>query len=396
VSPPLRAGVNAIFLEPGMGGLETALLELVPALLEADDSLRLSLVCNARSRPLLQAQSWADDVELITPRPTVRGLRALYELGPLGAVASRRFDVLHSPALTAPLATRAASVVVLADTTWMTMPDLSRGQAATVRLWRTVVPCVARRADRVIAVSKASAEDIVRHLHVPRDRIDVVPNGHGASPRADPTPESQLRRRLGLGTGPIVLNVAVKKRHKNQLRLIQALPAVRETVAGAQLVLAGAPTSYEAALRAEAQRLGLAGAVAFAGYVSDADLEGLYGAAAAFAFPSLNEGFGLPVLEAMARGVPVVTSNRSSLPEVAGDAALLVDPTSVADMAQAIVRVLTEPRLQERLVAAGRRRPAAFSWERAAEGTLASWERALAQRPRARVPAAVSRGRGAR
>jgi glycosyltransferase involved in cell wall biosynthesis len=380
VSPSLRAGVNAVFLEPGMGGLETALLELVPALLKIDDSLQLSLVCNRRSRPLLEAQAWADDVELITPRATVRGVRALYELGPLGPVASRRFDVLHSPALTAPLATRAANVVVLADTTWLTVPDLGRGQAATVRLWRVVVPRVARRADRVIAISNASAGDVERHLHVPRDRIDVVPIGHGASLRAEPTPESQLRRRFGLGGGPIVFNVAAKKLHKNQLRLIQALPAVRDAVAGAQLVLAGASTPHEAVLRAEASRLGLADAVALPGYVSDADLEGLYAAASAFAFPSLNEGFGLPLLEAMAREVPVVTSAVSSLPEVAGDAALLVDPTSVDEIAQAITRVLTDEGLRTRLVSAGRERPQAFTWERCARGTLASWQRALADR----------------
>jgi glycosyltransferase involved in cell wall biosynthesis len=382
VRPPLRAGINAVFLEPGMGGLETALLELVPALLNAHDSLRLSVVCNARSRPLLDAQPWVSDVELITPRATVRGARALYELGPLGAVAGRRFDVLHSPALTAPLATRAASVVVLADTTWITVPDFGRGQAPTMRLWRTVVPRVARRADRVIAVSRASADDVERHLRVPRERIDVVPNGHGASPRAESTPAPELRQRFGLGDGPIVFNLAAKKRHKNQLRLIQALPAVGEVVADAQLVLAGAPTPYEEVLRAEAARLGLADAVALPGYLSDADLEGLYAAAAAFAFPSLNEGFGLPLLEAMARDVPVVTSNVSALPEVAGDAALLVDPESVEEIAQAVTRVLTDEDLRRRLVSAGRKRPQAFTWERCAQGTLDSWERAVADRRR--------------
>ena len=100
---PLRAGVNAIFLEPGMGGLETYVLELIPALLAADPSLRLSVLCNARGRGLLERQPWASSVELRTPRPSRRGLRALYELGPLGISAGRSFDVLHSPALTAPL-----------------------------------------------------------------------------------------------------------------------------------------------------------------------------------------------------------------------------------------------------------------------------------------------------
>jgi len=380
VSRPLRAGINAIFLEPGMGGLETYVIELVPALVAAEPSLRLTLMCNARGRELLERQPWATSVEFRTPLASRRGLRALYEVGPLGAYAGRHFDVLHSPALTAPLATRAGNVVVLADTTWISAPDMGRGQAATVRLWQSVVPPIARRADRVIAISEASAQDIERHLRVPRERIDVIPLGYGSPRRVEPTPESTLRERLGLGGGPLLLNVGAKKVHKNQISAVRSLPRVREAVADAVLVLAGAPTPYEAELRAEASRLGVEGAVAFPGYVDEPDLEGLYAAAAALVFPSLNEGFGLPVLEAMARGVPVVTSSLSSLPEVAGDAALLVDPTSVDAIADATTRVLTDAALREHLVEAGLRRPAAFSWERTAAGTLESWRRALGPR----------------
>jgi alpha-1,3-rhamnosyl/mannosyltransferase len=365
-----------------MGGLETYVLELVPAVLRATPETRLTVLCNARGRELLAAQDWAGEVELSTPLLTARGIRALFELGPLGVLAGRRFDVLHSPALTAPLATRAANVVVMADTTWITVPDLGKGQAATVRLWQAVVPRVARRADRVIAISAAGADDVERHLRVPRERIDVIPLGYGTPRRVEPTPAARLRERLGLGDGPIVLNVAMKKVHKNQLRLVRALPAVRAAVPGAQLVLPGARTPYEDELRAEAERLGLAAAVAFPGYVDDSDLEGLYAEAAAFAFPSLNEGFGMPVLEAMSRGVPVVAGAAGALPEVVGDAALLVDPESVDQIAAATVRVLTDTPLREQLIAAGRRRPQAFSWDKTAAGTLASWRAALDGRSR--------------
>jgi glycosyltransferase involved in cell wall biosynthesis len=378
VSRTLRAGINAIFLEPGMGGLETYVLELMPALLRAERPLELTVLCNARGRELLAAQPWSGSVRLVTPAATRRGLRALYELGPLGATASRHFDVVHSPALTAPILTRAANVVVLADTTWISMPDRGRGQKATVRLWQTVVPRVARRADRVIAISDASAKDVETHLGVNRERIDVVPLGYGTPARTEPTPAEEVREKLGIGTGPIVLNVAVKKRHKNQLRLVQAFSGVRQAAPDAQLVLAGAQTPYEEVLRAEAARLGIEAAVVFPGYVSDRDLEGLYAAASVFVFPSLNEGFGLPVLEAMSRDVPVVTSAASSLPEVAGDAALLVDPTSVDEIERATVEVLCDEGLRERLSRAGRLRPPVFSWDRTAEGTLASWERAMA------------------
>jgi glycosyltransferase involved in cell wall biosynthesis len=380
VSRSLRAGINAIFLEPGMGGLETYVLELTPALLRAESRLELTLLCNSRGRELLAAQPWSGSVRLVTPHASRRGLRAIYELGPLGAIAGRHFDVLHSPALTAPLFTRAANVVVLADTTWISVPDLGRGQKGTVRLWQTVVPQVARRADRVIAISDASASDVQTHLGVRRDRIDVVPPGCGTTASAQPTPEDEVRERLGVGLGPIVLNVATKKLHKNQLRLIQAFRGVRKAFPDAHLVLAGAQTPYEEVLRTEAARLGLERAVAFPGYVSDEDLEGLYAAASVFVFPSLNEGFGLPVLEAMARGVPVVTSASASLPEVAGDAALLVDPTSVDEIEQASVAVLRDRTLSEHLSEAGRARPSAFTWDRSAQGTLVSWERAMAAR----------------
>jgi glycosyltransferase involved in cell wall biosynthesis len=377
VTRPLRVGLNAIFLEPGMGGLGTYVLELVPALLRVAPELRLTVLANERGRGLLAAQEWAGEVAIdVPPVMTRRGLRAAGELTVLGALASRRFDVLHSAALTAPLATRAANVVVLADTTWLTMPDMGKGQAATVRLWQAAVPVVARRADRVIAISEAGAGHVREHLRVDPARIDVIPLGYSPRPRAVPTPEPELRARLGLGEGPIVLNVAMKKVHKNQRRLVQALPRIREAVPGARLVLAGAPTPYEAELAAEASALGLQDCVTQPGYVDDADLEGLYAAASAFVFPSLNEGFGLPVLEAMGRGLPVVTSDRSALPEVAGDAALLVDPESVQAIADATIRAIADQPTRERLTAAGRERPAAFTWDRAAAETVASWERA--------------------
>ena len=143
-------------------------------------------------------------------------------------------------------------------------------------------------------------------------------------------------------------------------------------------MLAGAPTPYEDDLRAEASRLGVD--VVFLGYVDDADLEGLYRAATAFALPSLNEGFGLPLLEAMARDLPVACANVSALPEVAGDAALQFDPRSPEAVADALGRLLSDGALRDDLVRRGRARLDAFSWRRTAEGTLESWSRALAAR----------------
>ncbi len=361
-----------------MGGLETYVKELVPALLGLGGGRSLTLVVNELGRAELAKEPWAGEVSFTVPAGSRRGLRLLYELGPLGLRAGRDFDVLHSPALTAPLRTRAANVVVLADVTWLLVPDLGRGQAPTTRLWQAVVPRVARGADRVIAISQDSARGVVEHLRVDPARLDVVPLGLRLPEAPSSTAGAQLRATYGLGDGPLILSVGAKKRHKNQGRLIEALPAVRAAVPGAQLLLAGASTPWEDELQARAHQLGVAEHVHWAGYVPQADLEGLYALAEVFALPSLNEGFGLPVLEAMARGVPVVTSSTSSLPEVAGDAAVLVDPTSVDAIAAGLSSVLRDASLRSRLIAAGRERRLEFTWERTAELTVESWERAYA------------------
>jgi glycosyltransferase involved in cell wall biosynthesis len=240
-------------------------------------------------------------------------------------------------------------------------------------LWRAVVPHVARRADRLIAISTAAADQIVEHLRVHRDRIDVVALGHGTGQRTDPTPEAALRERHAIPPGPVVLAVSAKKVHKNLPRLVAAIAHVPDAV----LVMVGKSTPHELEMREQAARLGIADRVVFPPYVDDADLEGLYAVARALVFPSLNEGFGIPILEAMARGVPVATSNVSSMPEVAGDAALLFDPRDEHAIAAAIRRLLTDDALRADLIERGRVRQAQFTWAAAAAGTLASYARAV-------------------
>jgi glycosyltransferase involved in cell wall biosynthesis len=171
--------------------------------------------------------------------------------------------------------------------------------------------------------------------------------------------------------------VSAKRPHKNLARLLQALAAIAPERRPA-LVIPGYPTPYEATLREEAAGLGVADDVRLLDWVSPAELEGLYALADVFVFPSLHEGFGLPVLEAMRRGVPVACSDRSSLPEVAGDAALLFDPEDPRAIAAAIERLLGDAGEAARLRAAGIARAARFTWEATASATAASYERALA------------------
>ena len=337
-----------------------------------------TVVCNRDGFNLLQEETWGGNVELACP-PVLgwRGFRALSELTALGAYASRRFDALLNVALTAPVATRAANVVLVADLTWLKFADLGDGGSAA-RIWRLVVPPAVRRADRVIALTEDGREEIVELLGLPRERIDVIGLGFDEARSAIPTPENELRDRLGLGDGPVVLNLAAKKAHKNLLRLVEAHALVVRELPGARLVMPGARTPYEDLLRARAAELGIQESVVFPGFVSDADREGLYALAGCLAFPSLNEGFGLPLLEAMARDVPVVTSSVSAMPEVAGEAALLVNPESVPAIASAIVEALTEDALRERLVLLGRERISLFRWDEIAAQTLRSLARAVA------------------
>jgi glycosyltransferase involved in cell wall biosynthesis len=359
-----------------MGGIETYVRRLYPAILEARPDLRVSMFVNVLGRDLLSAEAWSDGVELVThPFLGRRGTRAITETALLGPLADRLgCDVLHSVALTAPFRTRAANVVTIADVTWLR----HRGSVPfqTRLLWRGLVVPVARRADRIIAHSRAAQGEISEDLRVPKGRIDVVPHGPGAEPASEPTPEHELRRRLGLGPGPIVLAVSALLAHKNVGALVEALPEIRRTAPEAVLVVPANPTPLAAELTGRARSLGLEDALFLPGWTSPADLEGLYGAAACFAFPSLREGFGLPVLEAMRRGLPVACSNASAVPEVAGDAALVFDPRRPSEIAGAVTRILSDDALALKLSERGRARAAEFTWKRAAEGTLASYERA--------------------
>jgi glycosyltransferase involved in cell wall biosynthesis len=378
---PPRIGINAVFLEPRMGGLDTYVRALVPELVRAAPDTSFSVFCNPRGRDYLAQEGWGDTVELVThPLLGRRGLKAASELTLLGVLASRRVDLLHSAALTAPFATRAVNVVTLADVTWIVAPD--PGEGATWRLWRTIVPPVARRADRVLALSDAGARHIVEYLHVPRERIDVVPLAPGRRSEVEPTPAPELRARLGLGDGPVVLTVSAKRVNKNLMRLIEAMQHVVARWPDAVCVMPGNPTPHERDLRARAAELGLRANVVFPEYVDASDLEGLYALAGCFVFASINEGFGIPILEAMRRGVPVACARASALPEVAGDAARYFDPYDVADIGNALVELLSDRALARDLAERGLRRQAEFTWEATAQKTLACYARAWNGHPR--------------
>jgi glycosyltransferase involved in cell wall biosynthesis len=238
-----------------------------------------------------------------------------------------------------------------------------------------LVPLAARRSRRVLALSEAAKADIVRFLKVPADRVDVAYLGP-ALPQDATVSEDELRRRFELGDAPIVLTVSAKRPHKNLERLFEAFARVR-TEPEPVLLVPGYATFHESDLQARADALGVGRRVRFLGWLDDDVLDGLYRAASCFVFPSLAEGFGLPVLDALVRGTPTACSNASSLPEVGGDAVTYFDPADVGAMTQAMARLLEDAALRERLRKAGPEQARAFTWERTARATLESYRRAL-------------------
>ncbi|MBF8283442.1 MAG: Glycosyl transferase, group 1 [Anaerolineales bacterium] len=249
-----------------------------------------------------------------------------------------------------------------------TLPPVRRG----TRTLLTVVPRSVARADHVLADSQATRADLVELYRTPAEKISVLYSGVHESFQPV-TDLAAVRARYSLGDAPFVLAVGTLQPRKNYVRLIQAFAAIsnlQPRTSNLHLVIAGGKGWRYDAIFAEVEKLGLRDRVMFPGFVADADLPALYSAARVLAYPSIYEGFGLPMLEAMACGTPVVTSTASCMPEVAGDAALLVPPTDVDALAAALDRALTDEALRADLIARGRARARQFSWAKSAQQLL--------------------------
>lgn len=366
--------------------MEVYARELLPALVEqAPPGTRFTAFVNreaaARAETGNSGDPWSELMPAVTVGVSARN-RVQWVLGEqllLPRLAVRAgVQLLHSLGSTAPLRGGFRRVTTIHDLIYARFPEAHAGLRD--RGMRVLVPGAARRSERVIADSQSTRADLVELVGLDAGRIDVVPLGLGAVRRSEPVSERAVRERFGLGDRELVLSLSAKRPHKNLPALIEALAEI-DARARPVLVLPGYPTAHEAELRAHAAARGVAEDVRFPPWVQDAELEGLWGLARAFVYPSLYEGFGLPVLEAMARGVPVACSDASSLPEVAGDAALLFDPRSPSQIAAALRRLLTDAALRERLAERGRERAASFTWERAARLTLDVYERAVSREP---------------
>ena len=364
----MHVALNLLHLVPGeTGGHEVYARRLVPALLEAGPGLRLTAFAGGA----VARERW-DGVEMIglsyDPRNRVRRVLAEQTLLPQ-AVRGAGADLLHNVANTAPTFAPVPQVTTVHDVVFRRFPEpglLGRGV-------EVLVPLAARRSTRVLTDSEAAKADIVELLGIGPERVDVALLGPGIPEDVRGPSPLDIRRRFGIGDAPVVLSVLAKRPHKNAARLIEAMTRVPQAV----LLLPGYATAHEEELRARMDEVGVADRVRLLGWVDDATLDGLYRAADCFVFPSLAEGFGLPVLEAMVRGVPVACSDATSLPEVAGDAALLFDPLDVEAIAASIREILEDDALATGLREAGLRRAGLFSWDETARRTLECYRRAL-------------------
>jgi len=373
----MHIGVNALCIVPGVtGGGETYLTGLLRALAERKDEHRYTLFVTPRNREALSAIH-PEIACAVCRTPRSRAGRVAFErLWLPRRVAEAGVDVLFSPANTAAPVRGCAQTVCIQSLLYRLAPKEVGALRWLYFGW--TLPRSVRRADMVIAVSEEARRQVLALGDVPEDKVRVVHEGVDAAFRPLPPEEvERALRPLGLAPG-YVLFVSRLKKYKNADKLIRACALLKErgTPVGPMVFAGPDRGGLVPGLQALAKELGVGERVRFLGVVEHDRLPALYAGASVFVFPSAIETFGLPVLEAMACGTPVVGSNRSAVPEIVGDAGLIADPEDIAALADAIRRASGDAALRNMLREKGLARAREFSWQRAAEKTVRVFEEA--------------------
>jgi glycosyltransferase involved in cell wall biosynthesis len=367
----MRIGIYAPNLAtPAPSGVERYITELLRALSTTPSSHELALITDAQDLPLPPGG------RRVPLRPMGRLSRLRFDHCRLAGLArEERLDVLHCTKSYVPKGLSCASLASVYDVIFLKRPEC---YPLGWRLyWTRALRASVDRASAVVAMSEATARDVESLLPEARGKVHAVRTGVNAASFALPKGDAEtLRAKRGIRP-PYLLYVGNITRRKNLPVLLDAYESVRSSL-GAGLVLAGA-LEFGGGDVLERMRRGIEG-VSYLGRVSDGELAALYQGALAFVYPSQDEGFGLPVLEAMASRVPVITTTGGALPEAVGDAGLLVNPGSVPELAQAMQRMAGDPALRESLVARGLARVAEHSWSRTAQQTLDLYEKTAARR----------------
>jgi glycosyltransferase involved in cell wall biosynthesis len=332
-------------------------------------------LCQRASDEVLPLTHYPNEYQWSGNNPHPRMNRTLWMQAVLPMQLSRlKPDVAHFTNSTAPLAVPCPMVLTIHDMTLWLMPQYH--PALRLAAMRPIIPLVARRAAAVITVSESARADVIRILRLPPERVHVIYEAPAPDfrPLAPDAMLDEVRAKYNLPPR-FLLYVGTIEPRKNIVRLLEAFADLRRRDAiDHELILVGSRGWKDQDVYGAIERLNLAGCVRFLGHIPIADLVAVYNLAAALVFPSLYEGFGLPVIEAMACGTPVITSRMGSLQEVAGDAAEFVEPLDVASIRDAICRVVTDPTRAAALRERGLARAACFSWQRVAEQTRQIYE----------------------
>ncbi len=375
---PLRIGIDYTPAIRQRAGIGRYTRELVRALAGQDPNNQYILFCATGRGGSPEAQPPAPNFAVRLSGLSDRTLIILWHRLRLPISVEQwtgPLDLFHSPDFTLPPLSRAGGLVTVHDLAFLRVPECAEPRLRTYL--SSVVPRSLRRAQHILADSECTRQDLAALLDVAWDKITVVPAGVSAHfhPDIPDAEKMSVRQRYRLER-PYILSVGTVEPRKNHVTLIAAYGRLRRTTGlPHELVIAGAKGWLYEPIYAAPAANGLTDHVRFLGLVDDRDLPALYAAADAFAFPSLYEGFGLPPLEAMACGVPAVVANNSSLPEVVGDAALLVDARDEVGLAAALERVLADGDLRSALRARGIRQAATYTWERAAAKLLSVFRR---------------------
>lgn len=374
-----RIALNAQLLRLDGGyrsaGISSYSFNLLHALDRAADEFDFDVFCNEPRAPALFPYLNVHLTRFQTNRPL---LRILWEqlIFPIH-LALDHFDLLHSFAFVSPIAARVPSVVTVYDLSFILYPEYFRPLNRLYLTWGT--RRAVRFARRIIAISASTRDDLVRLLNVSQDKIDVVIPGIEPNffSNGDINAVERFRAAHDLPEH-FVLYLGTLEPRKNIPALIKAFAQVKRTLhIPHRLVIAGARGWKDESIQSTIAEYELENEISLPGFVPTEELPYWYRAADAFVYPSQYEGFGLPPLEALASGTPVITSNVSALPEAVGDAAIKIDPTDSGELADALTRVLTDSGLRDDLHTRGPIQARKFTWERAADLTLQAYRRAL-------------------
>ncbi len=368
-----RVAVNLLWLVPGVvgGSEEYTIRTLLGFAAQDEPGPEITVFC---LRAFVDAHP---DVAEVFPTVTLpitgreKSMRLAAESSWLGYQSLHHdLELMHHAGGIMPPLRGAPGVLTIHDLQPFVMPE--HFSPVKRNFSRIAIPRSVKAARLVLTPSEYTRQSVVEVLDADPDDIVVVP--HGVSPNPEPgTPEDEVRERHDLGERPFFVFPAITYPHKNHLLLVRALPAVPDVV----LVLTGGAAQLERAVLAEAEALGVADRVRRPGRVPRADLDGLLDAATALLFPSTFEGFGAPVLEAMSRGCPVVASDVTALPEVVGDAGILLPPDEPEEWSRVMQELIADPERRRELAAAGRARAAEYTWSRSADALRGAYARGL-------------------